>query len=130
MKTQISEAKNIIETEQDRHEYRKLTNHAIALTYVVEGMLSKAEDVLRKNGEWKMLVKQQFKQASNAIRKITLPIDNQLKDDDLMDDVRFFEKLVYTLMECDISEDDQIKILSALKNKYCAPKVAQIKTND
>lgn len=121
METSETESKSIQEIglpEDERILYVEYVNYAFKLAYLADSYLCKAEDVLHRNGAWRMESKKRMKAAIKRLGEVLDPIDKKMDDDGFYDDVKFLGKLLDTLQGCEINNDDEIKILSVLKNAY------------
>lgn len=121
MKTPNVEHKAVNEIglpESERQLYLDYLNYAYKLAFLADGYMSKAEDVLYRNGKWQMSAKQRMKVAVKKIGEVIGPVDKKMNDDGFFDDIKFLGKFLDTVQGCEISSDDEIKILSVLKNAY------------
>lgn len=121
MKTPETEHKALNEIglpEDEKKLYLDYLNYAYKLAFLADGYMSKAEEVLYRNGKWKMSAKQRMKIAVKKIGEVIDPVDKKMDDDGFYDDVKFLGKLLDTLKDCDIDAAREIKLLSVIKNSY------------
>ena len=104
--------------ESEKQLYLDYLNYAYKLAFLADGYMSQAEDVLYRNGKWQMEAKKKMKAAIKRLDELLEPVDKKMDDDGFFDDVKFLGKFLDTLRGCEISTDDEIKILSVIKNAY------------
>ena len=121
MKTSETEHKTVGEIglpEDERKLYIEYTNYAMKLAFLADGYLFKAEEVLKRNGNWRMETKQKMTIAVKKLNEVIAFVDKTMEDDGFYDDVKFLGKLLDTLKDCDIDAAREIKLLSVIKNSY------------
>lgn len=104
--------------EDERLLYVQYTNYAMKLAFLADGYLFQAEEILKRNGNWRMETKQKMTIAIKRLNEVISFVDKSMEDDGFYDDVKFLGKLLDTLKDCDIDAAREIKLLSVLKNVY------------
>ena len=88
------------------------------LAFLADGYLFQAEEILKRNGNWCMETKQKMTIAIKRLSEVISFVDKTMDDDGFYDDVKFLGKLLDALKDCEIDRNEEIKILSVLKNAY------------
>lgn len=104
--------------EDERLLYVQYTNYAMKLAFWADGYLFQAEEILKRNGNWRMETKQKMTIAIKRLSEVISFVDKTMEDDGFYDDIKFLGKLLDTLKDCDIDAAREIKLLSVLKNAY------------
>lgn len=101
-------------------EYTKFLNMSYIFATVSENYHMQADDLLRKGGEYRLENKQLFNSFKNASKKLLIKAENldEKYDDTFYSAVDFIKKLMDICAEKELSDDDQIKIISYIKNNY------------
>lgn len=102
--------------------YRKQLNLAYIMVTASDAFAMKADDILRRSGGYKFENKYLFKQLRNLLSKILKPVDNlecsEERADAFINASVFLQDLVSELTAKSLSKEDEVKILSHIKNNY------------
>lgn len=109
-------------TPEQRREFHTKTSIAYQLLFLADAKLCEAEDVLREHGAWCLDIKKLVNGSQNEVKKITNYIEKQVDQDTnaehFYNTLNFFDKVLNQLLRSKVDKDDEIKILSYLKNNY------------
>lgn len=102
--------------------YSKKSVSAFMYMYLADAKLAEAEAVLRECGGWRLELKKKVNTAINYIRGLTIDMDKSIDKDVagslFFKDAEFLGKMTDVLMESTINKEDEIKLLSYIKNTY------------
>jgi len=102
-------------------DYKKNLNLSYIFATCAENCYMLADDLLKKGSQYRLTEKQLFTILKRTTKKLLFKAEN-LKNDE-MDEafysaVDFIQNLAYILAEKELSEEDEIKIISYIKNNF------------
>ena len=102
--------------------YRKKLNLAYIMVTAADAFIMEADNVLRMSGGYRFENKYLFKQLTKLLSKILKPVDNlecsEEKADAFINASVFLQDLVSELTAKTLSKEDEVKIISHIKNNY------------
>jgi len=118
MKNEIKEA--IEASGHSYDEYMKNVNLSYIFATYAENRYMIAEDILRKTKEFRLTNKQMFSQLKNLTKKLLKRAEGleEKHDEAFYSAVEFVNKLVHVTAEKELSNDDEIKIISYIRNNF------------
>ena len=109
-------------TPEQRREFHTKTSIAYQLLFLADARFSEAEGVLVDHGAWSLDIKKLVNCAQREVKKVTNYIEKQVDQDPnaehFYNTLNFFDKVLNQLLRSKVNKDDEIKILSYLKNNY------------
>lgn len=122
IKTERKQINGIALTPDTLLRFREKTSLALMFLFLADAKLAEAEDVLRANDVWKLDLKKEVNVAINYVRTLTTKAEKELDSDKVgglfYADTELLGKMADALMQCDLSKDDEINLLSYVRNNY------------
>lgn len=115
-------AKSIGLTPEQNKQFNLHCSIAYQLLFLADAQLAEAESVLRVAGKWELDLKKKVGDAQRVLARVTDYIEKSIDSDknggEFYNTLNFFDKVLNQLLRSKVDKDDEIKILSYLKNNY------------
>jgi len=119
---ELKPAKSIGLTHEQTNQFNLHCSIAYQLLFLADAQLAEAESVLRVNGAWELDLKKKVGDAQRVLARVTDYIEKSIDSDknggEFYNTLNFFDKVLNQLLRSKVDKDDEIKILSYLKNNY------------
>jgi hypothetical protein len=102
--------------------YKEKSAIALMMLFLADAKLYECEELLKENGAWKLSLKKKVKTAINYVVGITSEMEKSIDKDVhgalFYADSKFLGQVADLLISSNMTKDDEIKLLSYLKNNY------------